>query len=127
MRKIQLICIALAIGFVIGMSDTAEAQRPGHFFPARPTFSSYLLYRQVNNTGIPNYYSYVRPANQNRTLRPATINSTSRRQALSIEDEVAKVLESQLRQRVTTGIGQPSVAAQFGDTSHFYPRTQITR
>lgn len=125
----QLVCFLLGMLFVGGMADSAQAQQPSHYYPARPTFSTYLLYRQFNATGVPNYYQYVRPSTQYRdflTRRPPS-TAGSRRQTLSVEQQVATALENQLRQRSTTGIGRPSVAAQFNDTSHFYPPTPTTR
>ncbi|MFK8111290.1 MAG: hypothetical protein AB8B91_03785 [Rubripirellula sp.] len=129
-KSVKLVCFLFAAMLTIAMADTAEAQRPGHYYPARPTFSTYLLYRQFNATGVPNYYQYVRPASQYRDFlsRSQPQNGGgSRRQQLSVEQQVASALENQLRQRTTTGIGQPSVPAQFNETSHFYPRTPNRR
>ncbi len=129
MRKIKLVCFGLAVLLVTAMAQESHAQRPAHYYPARPTFSAYLLYQQFNGTGIPNYYQYVRPETQFRDFivrNPAVL--ADRRQVLTVEQQVQQVLQTQLRQRVTTGIGQPSIPAQFGDTSHFYQRPQpITR
>ncbi len=128
MRKINLVCLLLAALFVIAASQETHAQRPAHYYPARPTFSTYLLYRQLNSTGIPNYYSYVRPATQYRDfLTRSEARDNSSRQTLSLEGEVARVLDSQLRQRATTGIGQPSVPARFNDTTHFYTQPATRR
>jgi hypothetical protein len=136
MRKIQpnklfhLVCFLLATLFVATLATSAAAQGPAHYYPAKPTFSTYLLYRQLNTTGIPNYYQYVRPASQFRDFTdrtPAAIGAEARRQTLTVEQQVAIVLENELRTRATTGIGQPSVPAQFNDTSHFFPRPDIRR
>jgi hypothetical protein len=127
MRKINLACGLLATLFVIGIADRCSAQRPGHFYPARPTFSANLLYRQFNATGIPNYYYYVRPEQQIRDylIQPQRGPDPQRQVLTNVEQEVGRVLESQLRQRTSTGIGRPRAAARFGDTSHFFPRTTI--
>ena len=120
-----LACLALAV-----TTQEAQAQRPAHYYPARPTFSTYLLYRQFNGTGIPNYYQYVRPAQTFRDFLVRNPPSTQRQQdnsLMTIRNEVTKTIESQLRQRATTGIGQPSIPAQFGETSHFYPRPRPRR
>ncbi len=129
MRKINSACCLLAAVMVIGMAQSARAQRPAHYYPARPAFSSYLLYRQLNATGIPNYYSYVRPATQYRDFlaRNPQAPNEGRQTLMRVEREVARVVETQLRQRTTTGIGQPSVPAQFGEMSHFYPRSPVGR
>lgn len=125
MRKLHLLAFALGLVFVVAVSPKTQAQRPARFYPARPTFSNFLLYRQLNGTGLPNYYSFIRPSTQYRDFLRRSNRPTARdRTTLSVEQEVARALESQLRQRVSTGIGQPSVPAQFNDTSHFYPSSR---
>ena len=57
----------------------AQAQRPAHYYPSRPTFSPYLLYNQVNLTGIPNYYTFVQPATQYRDFLQRKQATTSHR------------------------------------------------
>lgn len=128
MKKINLTCCLLAAMLVTAMTQDAQAQRPAQYYPAKPTFSTYFLYRQLNGTGIPNYYSYVKPATQYRDfLTRAQPMREEARTTLSVEGEVSRILDSQLRQRSTTGIGQPAYPAQFGETSHFYPRTPVMR
>lgn len=129
MRKINLVCFLVAAFMVIAVCQETQAQRPAHYYPARPTFSTYLLYRQLNSTGIPNYYQYVRPATQFRDfLSRSQARTTSARQTVSVEGQVAEILDKQLRQRATTGIGQAAVPARFNDTSHFYtPRATRRR
>lgn len=126
MRKINLACCVMVALFVTAMAEQTHAQRPAHYYPARPTFSTYLLYRQFNATGIPNYYSYVRPETQYRDFLTRPTRDYGR-QTLTVEQEVSRVLETHLRQRTSTGIGQPAMSAQFGDTSHFYQRPNIRR
>ena len=123
MRKIYLVCFAAVALMMTAFAQESQAQRPAHFYPARPTFSSYLLYRQFNGTGIPNYYQYVRPETEFRdyvTRNPPVL--ANRRQVLTVEQRVDQVLDSQLRQRLTTGIGNPSVPGQFNNTGHYYQR-----
>lgn len=127
--QIKLACCVMALVAVSAVQS--HAQRPAHYYPARPTFSTYLLYRQFNGTGIPNYYQYVRPATQfrdyvnNVPLSPAAGRRTT--QILDIEQQVERALETTLRQRPTTGIGEVSVPAQFGNTLQFYQRPPVTR
>jgi hypothetical protein len=129
MKKIKIACGLLAALFVVGIADRASAQRPSHFYPARPTFSAYLLYKQFNATGIPNYYTFVRPeVNFRDYVRRTERFPASQRQPVSnIEEQVGRALESQLRQRTSTGIGTPAVPARYGDTSHFFPTTTRPR
>ena len=118
----------MAALLVIVSSQGASAQRPRKFQPARATFSPYLLYSQFNGTGIPNYYSYVRPARDARDF-VQRVQSVSQRQPLTtdIEQAVDSALDEKLRQRQTTGSGQPFMPALFNDRSHFYPSPVQTR
>jgi hypothetical protein len=125
--KNKLVCCIAAILLVTAMSPVTQAQRPGHYYPARPTFSTYLLYRQFNGTGIPNYYQYVQPATQFRDFVNRTEVTAGRRQVLSVEQQVERAVETSLRQRETTGIGQIAVPAQFGDTGNFFERPPVIR
>lgn len=101
--------------------STAAAQQPAHFYPARPKFSNYLLYQQFNATGIPNYYTFVQPAERfQRALSQAEAPRQRAQVPLTLEQEVAAVLDAQLSQRLTTGVGRPAVPAQFNQTSHYY-------
>jgi hypothetical protein len=127
--KFKLVCGVMTLLLVAALAEQSHAQRPSHYYPARPTFSTYLLYRQFNGTGIPNYYQYVRPATQFRDFVNRT-TETGRRtttQVLDVERQVERALESQLRQRPTTGVGRAAIPAQFGNTSHFYQRPEIGR
>ncbi len=130
MKKRYFVWGLLAALLIIGSSSEAQAQRPAHYYPARPTFSPYLFYRQFNATGLPNYYTQIRPANrfyQEFVARSRAAPRIEARQTLIGERHVAEIVENQLRQRATTGIGQPSIPAQFMDTSHYYPATPIRR
>ena len=129
MTRFNLKCCLLAGLLVVAASQVAEAQRPAHFYPARPAFSSFLLYRQFNATGIPNYYTFVRHEQRFRdfAIQNQERRSVGIRQPLTIEGEVARELDNLLRQRAVTGIGLPAVPAQFGQTSHFFPRSVPAR
>lgn len=118
-----------ALAFVVVACQNATAQRPNHFTPARQTFSPYLLYNQVNSTGIPNYYTYVQPATQFRDFVNQIPPETRRapRQPLVNERAVARILDQQLRERATTGIGAASVPASFGNRSHYYTAPRRAR
>ena len=120
----------LAVLIGIALSDHAQAQRPAYYYPARPTFSPYLFYGQFNGTGLPNYYTQIRPASryyQEYLSRSRVSQQGGFRQTMSGERQVLSRIENQLSQRPTTGIGQPAVPAQFLDTSHFYPRSPQRR
>jgi len=129
MKNMNLPAFVCAVLFVAVSCQSVDAQRPAHYVPARQTFSNYLLYRQINGTGIPNYYSFVRPAQQSRDFasRAQVFDSRAGRQSLTVQQEVARAIESQLTQRPFTGVGRAAVPAQFGETTHFYRRPPIRR
>ncbi len=123
MKSILRMVACLAAGFVMATAaSSAQAQRPAHYYPSRPTFSPYLLYRQLNLTGIPNYYSYVQPATQYRDflIRGQTRPAAARRESLIGAREIANMVERRLEQRPSTGIGAPAIPARYGDYSHYY-------
>jgi hypothetical protein len=122
MKSILRVVGCLVAGSVMAMAASqAQAQRPAHYYPARPTFSPYFLYRQVNTTGIPNYYSFVEPAKQYRDFmvrRPTTARRTE--SLIGDSKTVARLIERELRERPSTGIGAAAVPARYGDYGHFY-------
>ena len=124
-RQRSLLCVVAGLLIALACQD-ADAQRPAHYYPARPTFSPYLLYNQVNLTGIPNYYSYVQPATQYRDFlsRAQPTNRGTGRETLVSEQAVARIIQQELRERSTTGIGAAAVPASYGNYSHFYSRPQ---
>jgi len=127
MSKQYLLALAATVVLLAGSSGAASAQRPAHYYPARPKFSNFLLYQQFNATGIPNYYTFVQPAQQyEQVLSRARTSQLRTRVPLTVEQEVAAALDAQLKQRLSTGIGRPAIPAQFNETSHFYqiPRYQ---
>ena len=120
MKSILQVVVCLVAATFLADSQ-AQAQRPAHYYPARPTFSPYLLYRQINLTGIPNYYAYVRPAEQYRDFLVRSQPSPRNRQRLAGDsDAVARIIERELRQRPSTGIGAAATPARYGDYGHFY-------
>lgn len=128
MKKQYLIWSTLAVLFVVGLATESQAQRPAHYYPTRPTFSPYMFYRQFNGTGLPNYYTFVRPRSIYRDfLKREQAPSVQRNQRLINEGDVSVIVDNALRERATTGIGQAAQAGRFMDTSHFYPSAATQR
>ncbi len=125
MNKFYL-AVCVSAGFLLFSSAAdVSAQHPAHYYPARPTFSPYLLYNQFNGTGLPNYYSFVRPAqiyNDYASRTRPSYYAESQRQSLISQQQVAEIVDNQIRERLTTGIGAASQAATFQNTSHYYPQ-----
>ena len=121
----SLILAAICVLGLLG--EKAHAQtRPSHYVPARPTISPYFAYSAINTTGLPNYYTYIQPLQQQTQLALAA--QADPRQTLGYDNRIAfterslgEALDRQLRQRSTTGAGAPATAATFQDYGHFYP------
>jgi hypothetical protein len=112
-------------------SAWAQYPRPSHYYPSRPPISPYFGYSQVNTTGVPSYYTFVRPAQEQAALYSRTYSRTNAyyaapRTAIN-ESLIADMVVDRLDVRQTTGIGAPSVPATFQDRMHFYPQPVIGR
>lgn len=129
--KVRKVAVLLGFTSLWLFASSADAQYGvGRYQPARPTFSPYLFYGQFNGTGIPNYYTFVRPGQiyQEYIHRNAlTPNPGNDRQSLITEQQVSQLIDTQLRQRQTTGVGTNAVPASFQNTSHFFPVPRIQR
>lgn len=101
-----------------------QAQRPMRYQPARPVLSPHLLYRQLDTTGVPNYYVHVRPAteatqqNLSKNYRPSAVGS---RPPQMHRVSVGVSGRSGLPNRHLRSGEYRSVAAGFMNTSQFYP------
>jgi hypothetical protein len=127
MTQFQFRVVASTLFLLFASSASAWAQypRPSHYYPARPPISPYFGYAQINTTGIPNYYTYVRPAQEQAALYTRTYSRnnafyTPPRTGVN-ESLIADMVVDRLNVRETTGIGAPSTAATFQDRMHFYP------
>lgn len=133
MKMVKIAIGVAVVGLFLGLSSEASAQRPAHYRPIRPPFSRYFGYSAFNTTGIPNYYLYVRPAQQYDALqyqtfleheRPETFEAAGSRTTLD-ENRVRDIFDRQLELRGTTGVGAPAQAASYQNYSHFYPKVNL--
>lgn len=108
---------ALAFSCVLATSRFSSAQNAvPRYQPSRPTVSPYLNLLRNDSGAIPNYYSLVRPQQQQiATNQQQQIELTRQRQQLeSLNNNLLRVQEPTIR---ATGIG-----SGFQDYSHFFPR-----
>lgn len=112
----------LAVGIFLGSSGVAMAQRPAHYVPVKPPISPYFMYSEINTTGLPNYYTYLLPAQQYRNFVSKTDPNFARfEERITLAgDRVEQLIERQLELRQTTGVGAPAAPATFMELSHFY-------
>ncbi|MGE0756004.1 MAG: hypothetical protein AB7F89_19980 [Pirellulaceae bacterium] len=114
-------CGLMALLFLSG-SQAVYGQRPAHYAPSRPVLSPYFFYSAINTTGLPNYYTYVRPAIQFEAFLQRSNVMAGRADTRSrlTDGEVTSIVERQLRLRETTGAGAPALPGNYMDLSHFY-------
>jgi hypothetical protein len=118
----------LALGLLLMTGSAAWAQRSPHYSPVRPPISPYLYYSAINTTGLPNYFTYVRPAIQFQAFTQRRAFDARLETRVRMDDErVTGIVERQLRLRETTGLGAPAVAGTFMDFSHYYPPSGVVR
>lgn len=101
------------LGTLLTMScRNISGQDIQRYSPQRPTVSPYLNLLRNDNGSVPNYYSLVRPQ-QNQQSFDRQIASATRLQSLSIQR-----LEEVAQMQTTRSTGTGSV---YRNLSHFYP------
>lgn len=112
-----------------GYEQAAMAQSSAQYIPPRPAISPYFAYSAVNTTGLPNYYTYIRPAQQARTFFEKEQANRARDEARLILDErrLDDLSQRRVDQRSTTGTGTTAVAGAFQQYSHYYPNPAVVR
>ena len=126
-RKLSL-CVAM-FGFALLCSSASFGQEIRRYQPRKPTISPYLDLLRFNDGELPNYYSLVRPQQQQRAFNTES-RAWSRQQAVTLgrlADDFQKG-----RQPITpTGTGgwfmRDSAGSTFLNTSRFYPQATLGR
>lgn len=140
-RCLQINLIAGLLFFVV--ATESEAQRvPG--YSRRPTVSPYINLFNSNQGGVNNYFSFVRPLQQQAQFNQQQLN-----QNLLLQQQMGQQAYGQFgmgqvgRQQISLGIqpagqqplfrpaaqgmGAPSTSATYFNYSHFYPVPQTQR
>ncbi|MCX7396074.1 MAG: hypothetical protein NT138_00175 [Planctomycetales bacterium] len=110
--KKSLICVILGI-VLAGHSQGSSGQDIPRYTPQRPTISPYLNLLRNDNGSLPNYFSLVRPQQNQRNL-DNQILSTTRSQARQVQEL------NDLAAGGTSG-GATGSAGTYRNLSHFYP------
>ena len=90
--------------------------------PSSPAISPYLRLGQFNTTGVPNYYAFVRPLQQQRALnvRQQALSQRQNTEIRSLQNQV----QSGLAPTAATGTGswfmQPGSRVSYLNTSRYY-------
>ena len=130
---------ALVIGCLIGIQvfaggETCEGQQR-RYQPSSPTVTPYLNLSRFNTGGLPNYYSLVRPQQQQRSFnaRETALRQQQQRRLDQQQrrlDQVNTTLET--RQTIEpTGKASwfmyPGSRQSFLNTSRYYPPVRVGR
>jgi hypothetical protein len=104
-------------------SRVSHGQQIRRYTPQSPTVSPYLNLLQNNNSGLPNYYSLVRPQLRQRSIN-RDVQQQEQRQRRQLQ-HLGTRQESIQELVAPTGTGgwfmAPGQRAKFLGTSQFYP------
>ena len=127
MKKSSLLLTTAVLGFVsFAYANSASAQ--SSYQPARPTFSPYFSYFQVNTTGLPNYQTFIAPERRIRAQfqqEQARIRSVEQT-GIRLQRDVTRLAVGGLV-RQTDATRRVVPAATFLNYSGFYPQQQAAR
>lgn len=105
----------LALALTAAGVGEAAAQRPQRYQPSRPTLSPYLNLLRNNNSAIPNYYSFVRPYQNQQALNQL------QGEQLGFQNAQIGRVQAELLQQPAPGpvTGTPSWFRQPGTRTYF--------
>lgn len=135
--------LSFSVVVLVGLSlaaDQANAQRRVPNYSRRPTVSPYINLFNSNQGGVNNYFSFVRPLQQQAQVNQQQFNQNARLQQQVFNQQQAAQfgtgqitlgapvggVPSMLRPGAQ-GVGMPSTAATFFNYSHYYPVPQQGR
>ena len=124
-KTMFLILTAGILGFAIN-SSSAQVRR---YQPSRPTTSSYLNLTRFNPTPTPNYYSLVRPAQQQRAFnqQERALRSQQAGAILQLQNDVQRGLQAAGTTGNRSSFLRPSSRSSFGGTQNRYFQTNTIR
>lgn len=136
--------LSFSVVVVLGLSlasDQAHGQRRVPNYSRRPTVSPFINLFNSNQGGVNNYFSFVRPLQQQARVNQQQFNQNARlQQQIYNQQQAAQFGGGQitlgapagvgvqgLLRPGAQGVGTPSTAATFFNYSHFYPVPQQGR
>jgi hypothetical protein len=128
-RRRRLLLSAGAVAAVsLACLPTSVAQ-VRRYEPNTPTLSPYLGLTLFNNGGVPNYYAFVRPRQQQRSFNLQQ-QALAQRQAGEIQ-QLDYDVQRGIVPVAQTGTGSwfftPGTRTTYLDTSQYYPQVQVGR
>ena len=127
--------LVLGVGLLLVLSTAGEAKAQQRVpnYSRRPTVSPFINLFNSNQGGVNNYFSFVRPLQQQARINQQQFNQNARLQrqiqqggTFATSSPITlgvNPTQGMLRPGVQ-GTGTPSTAASFMNYSHFYPVPQ---
>ena len=133
-----LVVVIAATAISLGCQQTCLAQTIPHYAPKKPTLSPYLGLTFTNFSGVPNYYAFVRPRQQQLAVNAQQQALNAQQQTLTEKHGGAiEKLESGQQGILggavpiaTTGTGgwfMTGAEKTYLDTSAYYPKSTVRR
>ena len=128
-RKRVLLIIGFSGLLYLSGTKVCEGQQLRRYQPNSPTLSPYLNLNRFNVGGLPNYYSLVRPVQQQRAFntRARALRQQQQRQLRQVQGDL------QQTQILVTPTGKaswfmnPGTRSSFQDTTRYYPQVNLGR
>lgn len=138
-RQRSVLVIAFAAATIsLCCQQTCLAQNIPHYTPKKPTLSPYLGLTFTNFGGVPNYYAFVRPRQQQQTINAQQEALNAQQESLT-EKHGAAIEKLDSGQQAVLGGAVPIAKTGTGswfmtgsqktylDTSEFYPKPTARR
>ncbi len=114
----------LVLGFTLLQCDQVLAQRARSYRPSRPTTSPYLNLLRPNTSGVPNYYSFVRPEQRQRefNLHERSLRQQQARKLGKIESDLIQGQAPIHSTGTGSGFMMQGTRSSFMAPSRYYPQ-----
>ena len=126
-RQNKLLLI-VTIG-ILGFAAEPSSAQVRRYQPSRPTTSSYLNLTRFNPTATPNYYSLVRPSQQQRAFnqQEQALRGQQAGAILQLQNDVQQGLQPAGTTGNRSSFLRPSSRSTFGGTQNRYFQTNTIR
>lgn len=126
----RAVLTGFACAILFGMPKFLQGQELRRYQPSSPTVSPYLSLGRFNTSGLPNYYTLVRPLNRQRQVNTQA-QRLQRQQGLALQRLETAVQGAPAVPQVTTGTGSrfltPGSRVTYRDTRQYYPPVILSR
>ena len=127
LRRVMLSAGAVAaVSFASLPTSVAQVRR---YEPSTPTLSPYLGLTLFNNGGVPNYYAFVRPRQQQRSfnLQQQALAKQQAGEIQRLDNDVQRGIAPVAQTGTGSWFFTPGLRTSYLDTSEYYPQVQVGR